>query len=250
MAAWQLFISNLKILYRNVQGLTWHIMLPLTLYLALSSVDLSVFLPEGLPYRAYLLPGILAFTIMHSGVYSLCFWLIDLRERGVIKRFMVTPLTYGQLLTSLILARMVLIYFQVFIIGTVGLIFLRGIMQGSILAILLLILLGGGIFLCIGFFVSVLSDSYDSAAPMTTAINLVFICLGNIFVPTSAFPEAIRFFASKLPITYLSEGLRNNFLYETTFRQTLPQILPLIGWLIGAFLLTVVVSNLRHRRNI
>jgi ABC-2 type transport system permease protein len=250
MAYWQLFISNLKILYRNKQAMTWNIMLPLTLYLALSSVDLSVFLEGDMQYREFLLPGILAFTIMHTGVYSLSYWLIDLRQRGVIKRFMVTPLSHAKLLTSLILTRMVLIYFQVFVVAAVGLLFLRGVMHGSITAVLLLILLGGGIFLSIGFLVSLIANSYDSAGPITTAINLIFVCLGNIFVPSTAYPEAIQFLAGRLPVTYLSNGLRNNFLRDFTFQQTMPDILPLLGWLVTTFTLAVIISNLRRRQNI
>ena len=250
MAFWQLFISNVKILFRNTQALIWNILLPLILYLGISTVDLSVFLGGNVPYKNYLLPGILAFTIMHTGIHSLSFWMIDLRERGIIKRFQVTPVSYTKLLTALVTSRLVLIYFQIFVIGTIGLLFLQAVLQGSVLAILALILIGGGVFLTIGFIISVVSNTNEAASPMITAITVVFICLGNIFVPPSTFPAGIRFFAGKLPITYLTDGLRDNFMRDHSFVQTLPQIMPLLGWLVGLFCIAVIAAGIRQRKSV
>ena len=246
--SWQLFYSNLKILFRNQQALIWNVMFPLCMYLALSSVDLSLFLGEGLPYNKYLLPGILAFTVVNTGIYSSAFWLIDMRERGIIKRFVVTPLSYAQMLISLIFTRIVLIFFQVLIIGTVGLIFLRALIPGSILAIIILIFIGSGVFLSIGFIISSLANSYESAGPMMTATNVIFIVLGAIFVPITAYPPGIRFIAGKLPVTYLSNGLRDNFLYDKVFIDVLPHLLPLLGWLIAMFTLAVLIATLSIKK--
>lgn len=236
----QLFFANLKILFRNWRGVFWNLLLPLAMYTALSLLKIPA-AGGGISYSEYLLPGILAMTIMQTGIYSLSYWLIDLKKRGVIKRFLVTPLSNGELLSSLIATRILLMFIQVILISGIGLIFFHNHIRGSVVAIIVLLILGGSIFLSLGFLVSVLANSYEEAAPMTTALNIIFTFLGNLFFPTNAFPKVLNQIAQKLPVTYLSEGMRNNFIQNWSLRQSLSDIFALLVWLIIVFALTAYI---------
>ena len=67
MAFKALFISNLKIIYRYPQGLFWIVFMPAALYIAVSSFHIERFLHLGTVYSTFLLPGIIALTIMQNG---------------------------------------------------------------------------------------------------------------------------------------------------------------------------------------
>lgn len=244
----QLFNSNLKILYRNWRALFFNLFLPIGLYLGLGLLKIRTGSTQTgeVNYAEYLLPGIIAMTIMQTGIFSLAYWLVDLRQRGVLKRFAVTPLSNTELISSLISTRLLLMLVQIILLSLIGVHFFGVRVQGSIVAIILLLVLGGSCFLTIGFLISTVANTYDEAAPITTVINLVFTFLGNIFFPTEVFPSALRAIGAKLPITYLAEGMRDNFLKETTLVQTIPTILSLAIWLAVLFALTAWVYRMKR----
>src|SRR5258708_36845181 len=92
--------ANLKICYRNTSGIFWTILMPAFIYIALSVLPIGRGINPNLRYSDYVLPGIIAMTIMQGGIYGLAYWLTDLKARGVIKRFLVTPLKIWQLVLS------------------------------------------------------------------------------------------------------------------------------------------------------
>lgn len=249
MSFYQLFISNLKILYRNWRGLFFTIFLPIALYIGLGLLKISTSVP-GIntvksDYSSYLLPGMIALTIMQTGIFSLAYWLIDLRQRGVLKRFAATPLSNIELISSLISTRLLLMLVQIILLTLIGRYFFGASVSGSPAAIVILMILGGTIFLTIGFLISVLAKSYDEASPITTAFNLIFTFLGNIFFPTEVFPKVLREIGARLPITYLADGMRHNFVEKWTLRQSLPDIIYLSIWVVVTFLVTVYCYSLQ-----
>src|SRR6266404_7789374 len=106
----QLFLANLKIFYRNKQGVFWTLLMPAAVYIALSVLPVGkAIIPSG-NYSNYVLPGIIAMTIMQTGIYGLAYWMVDLRTRGVIKRFLVTPLKQWQMVLSVVASRTIVIF--------------------------------------------------------------------------------------------------------------------------------------------
>lgn len=243
---YQLFISNLKIVYRNTGGLFWTIVMPSGLYIALSVLPIPKFGESQLAYSDYVLPGIVAYTIMQSGIYSLAYWLVDLKARGVIKRFLVTPLKTSELILSLITARLFVILLQVVLLSLIGLLFFGANFAGNVLTVLILTLLGGGIFLLIGLLISNFTSTYESAAPITAAIGMPFAFLGNIFFPSNSLPHILRTISKILPISYLADGLRQAYLFPFDFEKIGKDILILALWLAVILLVTIKIFKLKE----
>ena len=95
--------------YREKEGLYWTILMPGLLYVALSVLPIGPGISGQLKYSNYVLPGIIAMTIMQGGIYSLAYWMVDLKSRGIIKRLLATPLKQWQLALSLVSARLVIV---------------------------------------------------------------------------------------------------------------------------------------------
>ncbi|GAC1412779.1 MAG: hypothetical protein NVSMB66_2770 [Candidatus Doudnabacteria bacterium] len=184
-------------------------------------------------------------TIMQTGIFGLAYYLVDLKSRGVLKRFFVTPLSTLELTGALILSRLVLMSVQISILVTIGKLYFGASVNGSVVGIVLLMILGGATFLGIGFLISSLANSYDEAAPMTTLLNLLFTFLGNIFFPSSVLPKAFRAIGDKLPVTYLSQGMRHNFIDQWSLKQTLPDLLGLAVWFVIILLATTYTFRLK-----
>ena len=242
----QLFLANLKIVYRNHAGIFWTILMPAFIYIALSVLPIGKAINPIDKYSNFVLPGIIAMTIMQGGIYGLAYWLVDLKARGVIKRLLVTPIKIWQLVLALIAARSVVIFIQVIVLTLIGIFGFHAIFVGNILSVIILVLLGGGIFLLMGLFISNLASSYEAAAPITTAIGLPLTFLGNIFYSIDVLPKTLRIIAEILPITYLADGLRQAYLYSFDLHKIGKDILILSIWLIVMLVLTISVFRLKE----
>src|SRR6266404_4189339 len=188
----QLFLANLKIFYRNKQGVFWTLLMPAAVYIALSVLPVGkAIIPSG-NYSNYVLPGIIAMTIMQTGIYGLAYWMVDLRTRGVIKRFLVTPLNIWEFIFGILASRIIVVIIEVITLTVLGIIVFHAQFAGNIFSILLITILGGSIFLLLGLLISNFANSYDAAAPITTAIGLPLIFLGNIFYPIEILPHVLQ----------------------------------------------------------
>src|SRR5574337_1222860 len=97
---WQLFSANFKMFYREKEGFYWTVAMPLIIYCALSVIPLNKLVNSGVDYSSFVLPGIIAMTIMQGGIYSLAYWMVELKARNVLKRFLVTPIKVSDLAIS------------------------------------------------------------------------------------------------------------------------------------------------------
>jgi len=243
---YQLFLANFKMFYREKQGFYWTVLMPAGIYIALSVLPIGRFTGNNIVYSNYVLPGIIAMTIMQGGIYSLAYWMIDLKSRGIIKRLLATPIRQWQLALSLVCARLLIVIGQVIILTLIGKLIFHADFAGNILSILVLILLGGAIFLLIGLLISNFAKTYDSAAPITSAIGLPLTFLGNIFYPIDSLPHVLKVFAEILPITYLADGLRQAYLYPFNPAKIGFDILILAVWLAAITAITLSVFRLKE----
>lgn len=243
---WQLFLANLKIVYRNTSGIFWTVLMPSFIYVALSVLPIKRALGVQLNYSNYVLPGIVAMTIMQGGIYGLAYWMVDMRSRGVIKRFLVTPLRPWQLVVSLLASRAVIMLAQVVVLTLLGVAVFDATFAGNVLSTVVFVVLGGSIFLTFGLLISSFASSYESAAPITSAIGLPLTFLGNIFYPVDVLPGTLKIVAKLLPITYLADGLRQSYLGPVSWGTLGFDLFVLSGWLLGMLLLTAVVFKLKE----
>ena len=168
----QLFLTNLKLIYRNRGGAFWTLVMPVFIYVALSVLPVGKIAGARFNYSDYILPGIIAMTIMQGGIYGLAYWMVDLKSRGVIKRLLVTPINKTELVISLLCARVAIILVQLVVLTAVGVIFFHASFAGNVLSVIIFSLLGGFIFLLLGLLISTFANTYEAAAPITTAIGL------------------------------------------------------------------------------
>jgi ABC-2 type transport system permease protein len=243
---YQLFLANLKMFYREKEGFYWTVLMPSAIYIAVSVIPVGKVVSAAANYSSFALPGIIALTIMQGGIYSLAYWMVDLKSRGVIKRLLATPIKEWQLAASLVCARLVIVIAQVIILTLLGLLVFRAQFAGNIVSILLLTLLGGAIFLLIGLLISNFAKSYDSAAPITSAIGLPLTFLSSIFYPLTVLPHALQTIAKILPITYLADGLRQAYLFPFDINNIAKDFGILLLWLFALTLITVKVFKLKE----
>lgn len=243
---WQLFKANFKMFYREKEGFYWTILMPAFIYIVLCILPISQSLGNNLKYSNYVLPGIIAMTIMQGGIYSLAYWMVDLKSRGITKRLLASPLKQWELALSLVSARLLVVFAQVVILTLLGVFVFKADFAGNVLSTAVLAFLGGAIFLLCGLMISTFAKSYDAAAPITSSIGLPLTFLGNIFYPLDVLPHGIQILAKLLPTTYLADGLRQAYLYPFNIHKIGFDLLILAVWLIIMLILTITTFRLKE----
>ncbi|MBI3952466.1 MAG: ABC transporter permease [Candidatus Doudnabacteria bacterium] len=237
MSFWQLFLCHLKVVYRNRSGFFWTVIMPLGMYVVLSVLPLDSLM--RINYSDYILPGVAAFAIMQGGIYTLAYWFVDLRSRGVIKRFQATPIKKSELILSLVAARSVVMLVQVLLLTLIGVFMFNAPIEGNLLLILLFVIVGAFVFLPLGLVISTFGGTYEAVAPITAGIGFVFGFLSNIFYPIEVIPSALQSLSRILPTTYLADGLRNIYLTPGNWQTILLDLVFLLIWAVGAYALAV-----------
>jgi len=241
----QLFLVNIKIIYRDKSALFWNIAIPVLIYSALSVIPIRR-LTGDVVYKDFVLPGMVTYVIMQGGIYSLAYWMVDLQSRGAIKRFLVTPIKIPILVLSLLASRIAVMLVQIIILTAVGVLIFHTPFSGNILSILLFTVVGGGIFLLIGLLISNFASSYQSASPITAAVGLPLTFLGNLFIPLTLFPHSIQIVSEFLPISYLANGMRQAYLYQFNIATLGKDFLIILAWFFAILILTISVFRLKE----
>lgn len=230
---------NLRLIYRNRTGVFFSVVMPSIIYVTLSLLPVNKILNIGVNYTAFVLPGIIAMTVMQGGIYGLSYWMIDMRSRGVIKRFLVTPIKNSELVITTLISRLLLALAQVTFLTLLGFIIFRTALSWSVLLAIPVVILGATIFLLIGLLIANFADSVETAAPIITAVGLPLTFFGNIFFPVQSLPGFLGVIGKALPITYFADATRSIFLNSYTWESLSRDIGVLLIWLVVILAVTL-----------
>ncbi|MGH7596469.1 MAG: ABC transporter permease [bacterium] len=185
---------------------------------------------RNLTYIDFLLPGILAMSIMQSGVFGVAFGFVMLKKRGILRRLLVTPMQTNDFIIAQVSTRLLILMTQVLIMVGAGVLFFNLHFIGSIFNMLIVGLLGGVVFLSIGFALSGISKSEDQVAPLANIITLPMLMLSGVFFSRSNLPGFAHVVTDFFPLTYLADGLRSIAIEGATLADLFPQLLGLAVW--------------------
>lgn len=183
----------------------------------------------------FLLPGMLALTIAQSSLIGVTNVITGYREQGVLKRVLATSVTPLAFLGGLV-ARFTLVHvMQAAIIFLVGVFVFGAKTSGQIGQLALLSAFGSVVFLGIGFAISTISRSVETAIVMGNAINFPMMFLAGTFWPKEVMPAAMQPLIAGLPLTPLVDAMRGVGAFGEPLAAFSWQLLSLAAWGLGAF---------------
>jgi ABC-2 type transport system permease protein len=198
-------------------------------------------LSKNLTFLDFFLPGIIAFSIMQSGMFT-AIPLVQLRVSKVLKRFAATPLPRSLVLLSQGSARLLLALLQTAILVLVARLMFGINITGSLtgwLEILALILLGGATFLFISFAVSGFARTEDAVPALVQAVSFPMMFLAGVFWPVENFPAFIQPLSRVLPLTFLADGLRQVMVGSSPLNPLGLDFAAMAAWLVGGVVIAV-----------
>ena len=198
---------------------------------------------RNLTYLDFLIPGVIAMSIMQLGVFGVAFGFVSLKKRGIFRRLSVTPIRPRDFITAQVAMRVFVTMLQIGLMVGVGILFLHLHFIGSILLMIVLGLLGTTVFLGFGFAIAGISDTEDQVAPIANIISLPMMLLSGVFFSRNNLPGLVRVITDYIPLTPLADGMRGVAIDGASVMQVGPQIIGLLIW--GVISCTIAVKLFR-----
>jgi ABC-2 type transport system permease protein len=190
-------------------------------------------------YIDFLVPGLVGMSLMGGGLWGVGFVTVDMRIRKVLKRFLATPMRKSDFLFGILFSRLLFLVPEILVLLLFARLAFGVVIQGSLLAVAALVLLGALTFAGIGLLVASRARTLEAVSGLMNLVMLPMWVLSGIFFSSERFPEAMQPFIKALPLTPLIDALRAVTLEGTSLPELWPQVAILSGWAVGSFVLAL-----------
>lgn len=193
----------------------------------------------GARYIDFLIPGLLGMNIMSGGMWGVGFVLVDMRSRKLLKRLVATPMRRSHFLGAMMGSRMVLVFLEMVLLLAFGRFFFGMVIQGGLLLIAFLALLGAFGFSGLGLLVASRAQKTETVTGLMNLVMLPMFVVSGVFFSAERFPAVLQPFVQALPLTALNDSLRAVILEGAGLGTQLPRIAILAAWGGVSFLLAL-----------
>lgn len=161
-----------------------------------------------LTYVDFLIPGMVAMSVMQLGLFTVAFGVVQQKRLGVLRRLMATPLRPRAYFASFTATRLVMTVFQVILLVGMGVLFFRFTLLGSFWELIAVALVGGAVFLTHGFALAGRARTEDQAAPVANLMSFPQMFLSGVFFPRENVPDWLRPLTELLPLSFFADASR------------------------------------------
>ncbi|MBS1255746.1 MAG: hypothetical protein MAG581_01555 [Deltaproteobacteria bacterium] len=162
----------------------------------------------GSRYIDFLIPGLMAMSIMNACLWGIGWSLIDLRIKKLLRRMVATPLRKSIFLLSHGMNRMILSAAELLLLFGFAYFYFDITIQGSLLALSLIFLSGYCAFAGIAVLISSRVQNTHSGNGLINCVTLPMFILSGIFFSYHNFPDWFTPYVEVLPLTMLANSLR------------------------------------------
>ncbi len=163
---------------------------------------------EEVRYVDWLVPGILGMNMMFSCLFGVGYVIVRYRKNGYLKRLNATPLTAFEFIVAQVLSRLLLIMTITVVIFMATWLVLDLRVEGSLLALFVLALLGSVSMIAMGLIISSRVTSEELAGGLLNVLSWPMMFLSGVWFSLEGAPEWVQASAGLLPLTHLLNGAR------------------------------------------
>jgi ABC-2 type transport system permease protein len=190
-------------------------------------------------YLDFVVPGLLAFSIMNIAIAGSGFNIVEYRRKGILKRLFVTPIQPRDFIGGLVIARLSICLVQITGLILAAIFLFHVVFVGNLLSLYLFILVGTVIFLCIGFCLGSLARTQQAIIAIGNLVTFPQMILSGIFFPIEALPDLVQPLAKMLPLSFISTGLREIAINGAGLLELVPSIIGMGLWAVVVLVLSI-----------
>jgi len=176
------------------------------------TIEFESIVSESFQFIDFFVPGLIAMTLMTTGIFGAIGWNTRNRELGILKKLATTPLTKLEWIIGVVLYELVMAAISTVVILALGILVFDVKVLPNIYSIFLIVS-GAIAFPGIGMVVARFVKESDAADAAANAITFPMMFLSGTFFPLEMMPDFLQQIAKVLPLTYLNNGLRDSMVY-------------------------------------
>jgi ABC-2 type transport system permease protein len=192
----------------------------------------------NLKYVDYIIPGILAMSILFLGLFG-SLPMVEWREKQVLKRLGATPLPRTTLVSSQVFYRVLLALVQTAMIILVARFVFKVNMVGNWFLLAGIVILGSLTFVAIGYLAVARPRTTEGAIPLIQLVQFPMLFLSGIFFPLDTMPAFMKPIVAIMPLTYLGDALRQVMTGAAPDNALLVNLIVLLGWFVISTVLAI-----------
>lgn len=176
------------------------------------TIEFESIVSESFQFIDWFAPGLIAMSLMTTGIFGAIGWNTKNRELGILKKLATTPLSKLEWIIGVVLYELVMAAISTVVILALGILVFDMKVLPSIYSIFLIVS-GAIAFPGIGMVVARFVKESDAADAAANAITFPMMFLSGTFFPLEMMPDFLQQIAKVLPLTYLNNGLRDSMIY-------------------------------------
>ena len=165
--------------------------------------------PGDIPYKEFLLPGIMAQTMIFSSAVVAMGLTNDL-QKGIVDRLKSLPISRSSVLVGRSISSLIHSSIGIAVMGVTGLLIGWRIREGVVNGILafVLLLLFGFAMIWLGIWVGSIMRTVEAVQGFMFTVMFPLTFVANTFAPTATMPTWLRLLAEWNPVSALTQSLR------------------------------------------
>ena len=241
----RLFVHQLRaeqlVFWRSKEAALFIFVFPLLLFVLLGSVYSGQI--DGVPASHAVLAGLIGYGCANTAFAGLAIQLVLRRENAILKRLRATPLPAATYVAALLVSTLVVFALQTVALFVIGRILYGTPFPTAIGSLLVVVVLGAGVFAALGVATASLIRSGDGSSAVVNFILLPMAFLTGSFGPTHHYPSFLRAIGDVLPLKYFVDLVKAVYLHGHAFWTQPEALVVLTAW--GAAGLVLAVFKFR-----
>lgn len=209
-----------------------------------SAINFQIVKQYGdIKYIDYLVPAIIAMTVMMGAMLSMGESLAGERERGELARLFMTPTSIATVVGGKIMSRLVIQTMTALILIGAAIALFGITINGSMILTILLLILTALCFVGFGIMVSARVSTQEDYVQMVMPFTMPMMFISGVFYPLETMPWIFQQLAYIAPLTYANDALRGVMLKGVGIGDIWVDVAVLLGFTALFFLMGVFRFN-------
>lgn len=194
---------------------------------------------RGRRYIDWLIPGLIGFNLMSTGLWSVGFFVTQARQNRQLKRLVATPMPRGHFLLAQVLARFAFLVAEIPVMVIFAWLAFGVRIEGSIVALTAVVLVGAACFTGFGLMAASRTRTTEGVSGIINVIIMPMVVLSGVFFSPARFPDSLQPLIQILPLTALNDALRAVYNDGLPLGETAGDLALMAGWGIATFLVAL-----------
>lgn len=199
----------------------------------------------GARYIDFLIPGLIAFNLLGTGLWGVGFALVRMRTGKLLKRFLATPMRRSEFLFSFILSRLAFLVLEVFVLLLFARFAFDVRVHGSVALFFAVAVVGATVFSGLGLLIASRARTQEGVMGLMNVVSLPMWILSGVFFSAEHFPAVMQPIIRALPLTAVVDALRAIMNDGATLAAIAAPLAIAVVWGVGSFTAALAIFRWR-----